>query len=67
LSHGRPGQCWDNALAESFFGSIKGELTDLQPWPAGVGASAGTSLTGEFSDRAEVLTKPPAQGRSVQR
>jgi transposase InsO family protein len=33
LSHGRTGQCWDNALAESFFGSIKGELLDLQPWP----------------------------------
>ena len=32
LSHGRTGQCWDNALAESFFGSIKGELIDLQPW-----------------------------------
>jgi putative transposase len=34
LSLGRTGQCWDNALAESFFGSIKGELIDLQPWPA---------------------------------
>jgi transposase InsO family protein len=34
LSHGRTGQCWDNALAESFFASIKGELPDLQPWPA---------------------------------
>ncbi len=33
LSHGRTGQCWDNALAESFFGSIKGELIDLQAWP----------------------------------
>jgi transposase InsO family protein len=33
LSHGRTGQCWDNALAESFFASIKGELLDLQPWP----------------------------------
>ena len=33
LSHGRTGQCWDNALAESFFASLKGELTDLQPWP----------------------------------
>src|SRR5215472_6664765 len=31
LSHGRTGQCWDNALAESFFASIKGELLDLQP------------------------------------
>ena len=33
LSHGRTGQCWDNALAESFFASIKGELIDTQPWP----------------------------------
>jgi hypothetical protein len=23
------GQCWDNALSESFFASIKGELLDL--------------------------------------
>jgi transposase InsO family protein len=29
LSHGRTGQCWDNALAESFFASIKGELPGL--------------------------------------
>jgi transposase InsO family protein len=34
LSLGRTGQCWDNALAESFFGSLKGELIDLQTWPA---------------------------------
>jgi len=33
LSHGRTGQCWDNALAESFFASLKGELTDTRPWP----------------------------------
>jgi transposase InsO family protein len=32
-SVGRTGQCWDNALAESFFASIKGELIDTQPWP----------------------------------
>src|SRR5215467_5091544 len=32
LSHGRTGRCWDNALAESFFASLKGELLDLQPW-----------------------------------
>ncbi len=38
LSHGRTGQCWDNALAESFFGSIKGELIDLQAWPTRTGA-----------------------------
>ena len=33
LSHGRTGQCWDNALSESFFASIKGELLDHQAWP----------------------------------
>jgi transposase InsO family protein len=38
LSHGRTGQCWDNALAESFFASIKGELLDQQPWPTKTGA-----------------------------
>ncbi len=38
LSAGRKGQCWDNAHAESFFSSIKGELLDLQPWPTRAGA-----------------------------
>ena len=33
LSLGRKGQCWDNALAESFFSSLKGELTGHQAWP----------------------------------
>jgi putative transposase len=33
LSVGRKGQCWDNALAESFFASIKGELIDTRAWP----------------------------------
>jgi putative transposase len=32
LSTGRTGQCWDNALAESFFASLKGECLDQQPW-----------------------------------
>ena len=32
LSLGRTGQCWDNAVLESFFVSLKGELTDLQAW-----------------------------------
>jgi transposase InsO family protein len=38
LSLGRKGQCWDNALAESFFASLKGELIDDQAWPTRAGA-----------------------------
>ena len=30
----RPGQCWDNAVAESFFATLKTELIYLHPWPA---------------------------------
>jgi transposase InsO family protein len=37
LSVGRTGQCWDNALAESFFSSLKGELIDTRAWPTRTG------------------------------
>ena len=33
LSVGRKGQCWDNAVSESFFASLKGELIDIRSWP----------------------------------
>lgn len=33
LSVGRKGQCWDNAVSESFFATIKAELIDRQGWP----------------------------------
>ncbi|CCF85979.1 conserved hypothetical protein [Nitrolancea hollandica Lb] len=32
-SMSRAGDCYDNALAESFFATFKGELIDTQPWP----------------------------------
>jgi putative transposase len=34
LSVGRTGQCWDNALAESFFSTLKNELISNRPWPS---------------------------------
>lgn len=40
LSVGRTGQCWDNALAESFFATIKGELLDHQSWQSHATARA---------------------------
>jgi transposase InsO family protein len=33
LSIGRKGECWDNAVAESFFATIKRELIDNRAWP----------------------------------
>ncbi len=34
LSVSRTGQCWDNALAESFFATLKRELLGSSPWPS---------------------------------
>jgi putative transposase len=42
LSSGRTGQCWDNALAESFFASLKGECLGAQPWPTPAAARRAT-------------------------
>lgn len=33
VSMSRTGDCYDNALAESFFATLKTELIDRQPWP----------------------------------
>jgi putative transposase len=33
VSMSRAGDCYDNALAESFMATLKTELTDRQPWP----------------------------------
>ena len=33
LSIGRKGECWDNAVGESFFATIKRELIDTRAWP----------------------------------
>ncbi|WP_234379756.1 IS3 family transposase [Streptomyces caniscabiei] len=52
LTVGRTGQCWDNALAESFFATIKREVLDTSSWPSRAAARtaifdlrAGTTCT----------------------
>ena len=40
LSLGQKGQCWDNALAESFFATLKAELVERYIWPTRAGARA---------------------------
>lgn len=37
LSVGMAGECWDNAVAESFFATIKRELIDARAWPTRTG------------------------------
>jgi len=37
LSVGRKGECWDNAVAESFFATIKRELIYTRAWPTRAG------------------------------
>jgi putative transposase len=37
LSVGHKGECWDNAVAESFFATIKRELIDTRAWPTRAG------------------------------
>ncbi|MFI1382928.1 transposase [Embleya sp. NPDC020886] len=40
LSVGRTGQCWDNALAESFFATLKNDLGADRRWPSRTAARA---------------------------
>jgi transposase InsO family protein len=40
VSHGRKGQCWDNAVGESFFATIKTELLEDGVWPTHESARA---------------------------
>ena len=65
LSHGRTGQCWDNALAESFFSAIKGELLDDQAWPTRAAArSAITEYIAWYNGtrlHSALDYKPPAE------
>jgi transposase InsO family protein len=39
-SMSRTGDCWDNAVAESFFATIKGDELDHQRYPSHAAANA---------------------------
>ena len=53
LSVGRRGQCWDNAVAESFFATLKTELIHRQAWPTRKAAHQATFeyIEGWYSTR----------------
>ena len=40
MSMSRKGDCWDNAVVESFFGTLKSELIHRYPWPTRRAAKA---------------------------
>ena len=46
-SMSRKGDCWDNAVAESFFATIKGELIDHENYPT---RTAATASVGDYID-----------------
>jgi transposase InsO family protein len=47
------GQCWDNAVAESFFATIKREVIDTRAWPtrAGLRAAVFDYIEGWYNTR----------------
>jgi putative transposase len=53
LSVGMAGECWDNAVAESFFATIKRELIDTRAWPtrAGLRAAVFDYIEGWYNTR----------------
>ena len=52
-SMGRTGVCWENAMAESFFATLKPELHYRRVWPtkAGVARAVGACIEDRYNRR----------------
>lgn len=57
-SMSRPGNCWDNAVAESFFASLKRELAKPSTPPPGMRPGNWSSTTSKASTTAAACTHP---------
>jgi transposase InsO family protein len=58
LSVGHKGQCWDNAVAESFFATVKIELIHRRAWPTRKAATSAISdyIEGWYNTRRRLST-----------
>lgn len=70
LSVGRKGECWDNAVAESFFATIKRELIDTRSWPtrSGLRAAIFDYIEGWYNTRrlhSSLGYLPPAEYENI--
>ncbi len=53
-----PGQCWDNAVAESFWATLKEELVHLHAWPTRASASGDLRVDRGLSQPPETALDP---------
>ena len=72
LSIGRKGQCWANAVAESFFATIERELIDARGWQTrdGLRHAVFDYIEGRYNVRrlhSSLNYCSPAEGESIHR
>ena len=60
LSVSRKGECWDNAVAQSFFATIKREVINDRPGPREPGCTGPSSTTSRAGITAAGSTPPSA-------
>ncbi len=58
------GNCWDNAVVESFFGTLKRELIHRRSWPTATKPPQPSTSTSRSSTTVGGATRPSAKGDS---